>query len=111
MNLRVPAFVLLASLACVLSAQEAMAPKPRPTSQNPKKKAAKKKAGIIIDLNSASKAELMRLPGVDETMAGKIIAGRPYHSKYELVTRGIMPRGTLQTIKKNVSAHQTETKK
>jgi len=111
MNLRVPAFVILASLACVLAAQEGMAPKPRPSSpQSPKKKATKK-PGKTIDLNSAPVADLMRLPGVDEALAGKIIAGRPYRSKYELVTRGIMPRDTLQTIKKHISAHQTAASK
>jgi DNA uptake protein ComE-like DNA-binding protein len=107
MNLRVPVLVILASLACVLTAQEGMTPKPRPSSpQSPKKKTTKK-TGKTIDLNSAPKAELMRLPGVDEAMAGKIVAGRPYRSKYELVTRGIMPRGALQAIKKQISAHQT----
>lgn len=111
MNLRIPAFVILVSLASVLSAQEGMTPKPRPSSSQSPKKKATKKPGKTINLNSASKAELMRLPGVDEALAVKIIAGRPYRSKYELVTRGIMPRDTLQTIKKQVSARQTEATK
>lgn len=111
MSLRVLAFVCLTCLACTLSAQEGMGRKPKRTSPQTPKKQVAKPSGITVDLNSAPKAELMRLPGVDEALAGKIIAGRPYRSKYELVTRGILRRETLQVIKKNVSAHQAEATK
>lgn len=111
MNFRVFAFVCLTCLACTLSAQEGSALKPKRTSRQTPKKQAAEPSGITINLNSASKADLMRLPGVDEALAGKIIAGRPYRSKFELVTRGIMRRETLHAIKKRVSAHQAESTK
>lgn len=111
MNTRIPVFVVFASLACVLYAQEGQALKLKSRPAPVAKKKASAKPGKVINLNSAPKNELMRLPGVDEAMAEKIIAGRPYRSKFELVTRGIMPRGLLQTIKNNVSAHQVGTTK
>src|SRR3972149_5788560 len=39
-----------------------------------------------VDINSASKAELKKLPGISGAAADKIIAGRPYLSKANLVT-------------------------
>jgi DNA uptake protein ComE-like DNA-binding protein len=58
----------------------------------------------LVDINSASKAELKRLPGVGDAEAAKIIAGRPYGSKADLVTHGILPAGTYEGLKKQVMA-------
>src|SRR5215469_1987829 len=46
----------------------------------------------ILDLNSAPETELRRLPGLDENAAQRVINGRPYKNKEELVTRGILSR-------------------
>lgn len=59
-----------------------------------------------VDINSASKAELKKLTGVDDAMADKIIAGRPYLSKAHLVTRSIMPHGVYEQNKKRIVAIQ-----
>ncbi len=53
----------------------------------------------LVDLNQASKAELMTLRGVGEVEAGKIINGRPYTSKADIVSRAHIPTGIYQMIK------------
>ncbi len=59
-----------------------------------------------VDINSASKAELKKLRGIDDAMADKIIAGRPYLSKAHLVTRNVIPHGIYEQIKKQIVAIQ-----
>jgi DNA uptake protein ComE-like DNA-binding protein len=53
----------------------------------------------LVDLNSASERELLDLPGVTKLDARKIIAGRPYQHKSDLVTRNILPDATYQRIR------------
>ena len=60
----------------------------------------------LIDINSASKAELMTLPSIGDSEASKIIAGRHYYSKGFLVSRNILPRGIYESIKKRIIAKQ-----
>ena len=53
----------------------------------------------LVDINSARKEELMKLPGVSADEADKIIAGRPFGSKAWLVTNKILPDLTYQAVK------------
>lgn len=50
-----------------------------------------------IDINSASKAQLKTLAGIGDAEADKIVAGRPYNSKADLVTRNLIPAGVYQS--------------
>jgi len=65
-----------------------------------------KPAVKLVDINSASKAELKSLPGIDDARAARIIAGRPYGSKAFLVERKIIPIGVYEQIKKQIIAKQ-----
>lgn len=51
-----------------------------------------------VDINHASKTELMKLPGISAEFAAAIIAKRPFKSKAELVTKNAIPQGTYQNL-------------
>ena len=59
-----------------------------------------------IDINGASKKELMTLPGIGEAEADRIVANRPYLSKAELVHKGVLPLGPYLSLKNRIIALQ-----
>lgn len=73
---------------------------------NPKSAAAKAKKVKYVDINSAGKAELMKLQGIDGALADRIIAGRPYLSKAHLVTHKVIPQGIYEQNKRQIVALQ-----
>jgi competence protein ComEA len=60
----------------------------------------------LVDINSAKKEELKKLPGISEAEAAKIIAGRPYGSKAWLVSNNILPEAKYSAIRQLVIAKQ-----
>ena len=58
----------------------------------------------LLDINTASPAQLKMLPGIGDAYAKRIVDGRPYTAKNQLVTRGIVPQSTYDKIAGSIIA-------
>ncbi len=111
----------LASLAAtaltlgLLMATPSMAQTPAPATGGkmapgakmaPAEKMAPAPKAELLDINSATADELKALKGIGDAYSAKIIAGRPYKGKDELVQKNIVPEKTYAEIKDKIIAKQ-----
>ncbi len=95
---------LLLSLALPLAMAQTAA---KSTKDNPATASKTAKSSTDkLDINTASKEQLEALPGIGATYSQKIIDGRPYKAKNELVSKKIIPKATYEKIKDMIVAHQ-----
>lgn len=62
----------------------------------------------LVDINSATKDELKKLPGIFDAEADKIIAGRPFGSKAWLATNKVIPMETYQAVQGRIICKLTK---
>jgi competence protein ComEA len=104
----------LAKYVWILLVVFALAAAPQAPKKAPAKGGSKSAAAAttgLVDINSASEQELKALPGIGDAYAAKIIAGRPYRGKNQLVQKKIVPEATYEKIKDQIIAKQTDAKK
>lgn len=98
---------LVFSLGLIATASTAIAgavPKPASQSETVKVGSASSGDTKLIDINSATLADLKSLPGVGTAYARKIVEGRPYASVDDLKARKVLSSGTYDKIRDRISA-------
>jgi competence protein ComEA len=99
-------FTVLAGVLLFLSAPALARSQDRDRSGVPKTSAAAPAPGARVDINHASSEELLKVPGMTRSWAGRIERFRPYRTKQDLLDKGVVNSEVYDRIKDFVIAHR-----
>ena len=68
--------------------------------------AASQQKAELIDINTATADQLKAIPGIGDAYSAKIVSGRPYKTKNELVQKKILPQAVYNKVKDRIIAKQ-----
>lgn len=93
----IPLAILGVTMAACAQQSALQQPHPAPAAQS---------SAEPLDINTATPQELNALPGFGPAYTRRVIAGRPYTAKNQLVTRGVIPQGAYERISDHIVAHR-----
>jgi competence protein ComEA len=99
-HLLIAAALLLTAFPAISHAQA------KPTTQPTATKPAADAATSKIDINTATIDQLKSFPGIGDAYSKRIVDGRPYANKSQLLSKGILPAATYNKIKDQIIATQ-----
>ena len=98
--------ILMLTLVLMLGVGIALSHPQTPSAAPAAGAKAKTAAADLLDINSATKEQLDALPGIVAKYSQKIIDGRPYAKKTDLVRKKVIPQATYNKIKDMIIAKQ-----
>jgi competence protein ComEA len=102
------AFILTTSISFAAEKKAAPAAPAKPAAVEKKTETAPAAKTELIDINTATEAELKAIPGIGDAYSKKIVAGRPYDKKDQLLSKKIIPKATYDKIKDMIIAKQAK---
>ena len=94
--------------ACILTVRvfSPLCAQPMFAGQRPQPITQAQPAGDLLDINTATSEQLNALPGFGPAYTRRVIEGRPYTAKNQLVTRGVLPKSAYELVSSRIVAHR-----